>query len=202
MSRDYLYNIFDLVKKTKKPIVKLYPDGRVVGTDLGFASLNTIIHNNISYNLPYPFIFINTEFSAFIREIQDSNEPVIVDNYGIYFNDVVLTNHLEMSFEIDDLYSRVIHNMTNEILYSHTNFEQICDDMLSLKASDGAKLYSIGIDKLYLMSSFNSIHPANKSDRVDLIIRDLDIYSYMAEFIIYKKKDNYKLHEFLRFRKL
>ena len=132
MSRDYLYNIFDLVKKAKKPIVKLYPDGRVVGTDLGFASLNTLDHNNVPYNLPYPFIFINTEFSAFMREIQDSNKPVIVDNYGIYFNDVVLTNHLEMSFEIDDLYGRVMHNITNEILYSHTNFEQVCQDMLSL----------------------------------------------------------------------
>ena len=63
-------------------------------------------------------------------------------------------------------------------------------------------MYSFGVDKKFLMTSFNAIHPSTKTEKVDLIIRDSDIYSYTAEFIIHKKKENYDLHEILRFRKL
>ena len=203
ITKDYLYNIFDLVKNTKKPIVKLYPDGRVIGTDIAFATLNILIHNNKPYDMSYPFIFISTELNTFMKYVQNSNGRIIIDNYGLYCDDLTLDNHLEMSFEIDDLFYRVNQNLSNDVIYRHDNFQQVCEDMLSLKASDGAKRYTIGDDnQQFLMTSFNSIHPANKTDRVDLIIRSLDFYSYMAEFIIYKKKDNYQLHEFMRFRKL
>lgn len=192
--------IFDLVKKTKKPIIKIYPDGKVIGTDLNFASMNMIIGNNISYNINIPYIFVTTELTAFMRTIQPNN--ISYSKFNIMSNGVILDNHIEMNNKFDDLYNRVISNYYKPLLYKEENFQLSVPEMFFLKASDGAKMYLFGIDKLFLMSSFNAIHPANKNDRVDLIIRDLDIYSYIAEFIIYKKKDNYQLHEFFRFRKL
>lgn len=192
--------IFDLVKKTKKPIIKIYPDGKVIGTDLNFASMNMIIGNNISYNINIPYIFVTTELTAFMRTIQPNN--ISYSKFNIMSNGVILDNHIEMNNKFDDLYNRVISNYCKPLLYKEENFQLSVPEMFLLKASDGAKMYSFGVDKQFLMSSFNAIHPANKNDRVDLIIRDLDIYSYIAEFIIYKKKDNYQLHEFFRFRKL
>ena len=38
--------IFALVKQIKKPLVKIFPDGRVIGTDESFASLNIITNNS------------------------------------------------------------------------------------------------------------------------------------------------------------
>lgn len=194
--------IFDLVKKVKKPMVKIYPDGKVIGTDLSFASMNMIMGSDISYNITIPYIFISTELTAFMKFIQTNKLPVEYTKFGIHNKEVTLNNHLEWNSEFDNLYDRVMSNMTMPVLYKEEDFNKSIPEMFTMKASDGAKLYSCGIDKQYLMSSFNAIHPATKTDRVDLIIRDLDFYSYTAEFIIYKKKDNYQLHEFFRFRKL
>ena len=197
--RDTLEYIFDLVKKIKKPIVKIYPDGRVIGTDLSFASMNMIVSGDISYNITIPYVFINTELSAFMKYIQGNNKPIEFSQFGFYNHGVSLDNHLEMNFQFDELYEKVAHNTSMPILYHKENVQEITSDMFFLKAADGSKMYNID---QFLMTSFNAIHPANKTDRVDLIVRDLDIYSYFAEFIIYKKKENYELHEFLRFRKL
>lgn len=197
--------IFNLVKGVKKPIVKLYPDGRIIGTDLNFASMNMIIGSDISYNIDIPYIFISTELSAFIRYIQTKGidpKKIIYSKFDIKCDDIVLINHLEMNIHFDDLYDRVTSYINNKLLFKEENFNKVIPEMFSLKTSDGSKMFKCGINREYIMSSFNSIHPATKSDKVDLIIYDIDRYSYIAEFIIYKKKENYQLHEFLRFIKL
>lgn len=205
--------IFQLSKYVKKPIIGIYPDGRVVGTDEQFASFNMIISDKIlndikEYNFEFPYIIISTEISAFMRNIQANYAPLIFSRYEIATNrkkqidNVCLVNHLELNYYLEDLYNKTMITLSNKILYKEENFQNLIPDMFSLKVSDGAKMYSFGVDNKFLMSSFNSIHPANKSDKVDLIIRDHDEYSYTAEFIINKKKENYQLHEFLRFRKI
>ena len=210
--KNLLERIFILTKNIKKPIVKIFPDGRVIGTDEQFSSLNMIIDNysGIDKMFPCPFIIDTKEISAFMREVSknyDYYRPVFDYPHGFVTtckDDIlVLDNHLEMNYRIDELYNRVVsQELTKPIIYKEENFQNNVPEMFSLKVSDGAKMYSIGVDRTFLMSSFNSIHPATKTDKVDLIIRDCDIYSYTAEFIIYKKKDNYELHEILRFMKL
>ena len=212
--RETLEYIFTLVKQVKKPLVKIYPDGRVIGTDEQFASLNILISDTMEYYIDIPYIIKSTEISAFIRELAKLEDPedcklvftpyeTIMKYNGRYITaSCSLPNHLELAFQFDELYNRVMSTRDYPILYTEEEFQKTVPEMFSLKASDGAVMYSFGIDKRFLMSSFNAIHPANKTDKVSLIIRDYDIYSYTAEFIIYKKKDNYQLHEFLRFRKL
>lgn len=208
--RDTLDYIFKLIKNTKKPLVKIYPDGRVLGTDESFGSLNILVPEILNYNIDIPYIFRTTEISAFMRTLNDKeigNGPLIYSSYEIVMGakdrkspSAIVYNHLDLNVLFDELYNRVTNTYRNQELYREENFQSSIPEMFSLKASDGAKMFKV--DKNFLMTSFNAIHPANKSDRVDLIIRDHDIYSYTAEFIIYKKKDAYQLHEYLRFRKI
>ena len=95
-----LENIFTLVKNVKKPLVKVYPDGRVIGTDEQFASLNIITTDNINYNIDIPYIFRLSEITAFMRVITDRYQ-ILYDKFYIedYISHTILTNHLEMNFD-------------------------------------------------------------------------------------------------------
>lgn len=201
--RDTLDYIFTLSKQVKKPLVKFYPNGLIIGTDEQFASLNILVHENVNYNIDIPYIFRSTELASLMRAVAEKG-VYTYDKYYIIANDAVGTtviNHLELSYSFDEMYNKVMDiQRYKPILYKEEDFQNSANGMFTMKASDGAKMFTI--DKGFIMTSFNAIHPANKSDRVDLIIRDNDFYSYTAEFIIYKKKDKYQLHEFLRFRKL
>ena len=208
---EMLERIFTLVKQVKKPIVKIFPNGTVIGTDEQFATLNivTYLYDN-GDSFPCPFIIDTKEITAFMREVSKNYEyykPVLDYPYRFITtckNDVmVLYNHIEMNYRIDELYNKVLsQELTKPVLYIEDDVQEAQPEMLSLKSSDGAKMYSFGVDKKFLMTSFNAIHPATKTDKVSLVIRDSDIYSYTAEFVIRKKKENYELHEILRFRKL
>ena len=67
--RDTLEYIFKLAKQVKKPLVKIYPNGTIIGPDEQFASLNLLIPEVINYHIDNPYIFRLTELSAFMREI-------------------------------------------------------------------------------------------------------------------------------------
>lgn len=208
--RNTLDHIFKLIKSVKKPLVKIYPDGRIIGTDEQFASLNILVPEVLNYNIDIPYIFRTTEITAFMRTLNDNdigNGTLLYSPFDIVMDakdrksqSAIVHNHLELNFNFDELYNRVANTYGNKELYKEENFQTTIPELFSLKASDGAKMFCV--DKKFLMTSFNAIHPANKSDKVDLIIRDHDIYSYTAEFIIYKKKDAYQLHEYIRFRKI
>ena len=154
-------------------------------------------------NADIPYVFRTTEISAFMRDVAKTSGSLSFTQFEIVFNATretfTLINHLELNYKFDDLYNTVMISKNNQILYNQENIQEMSREMFDMKSSDGAKLFNI---ENFLMSSFNSIHPATKTDRVDLVIRDYDIYSFMGEFIIFKKKDKYELHEFLRFRKL
>lgn len=203
--RNTLDYIFTLAKQVKKPWVKIYPNGLIIGTDEQFASLNVLIPEVVNYQIDIPYIFKVSDLSAFMRTI-GSETKLLYNPYEIIYmdnkNPVNIENHMELSFQFDELYNKVINLQSLPIIYQEENFQTTVPEMFSMKVSDGAKMYSFGIDKIFLMTSFNAIHPSNKTDKVDLIIRNCDYYSYTAEFIINKKKDRYRLHEFLRFRKL
>lgn len=207
---ELLEHIFAMVKRVKKPIVKIFPDGRVIGTDEQFASLN-IVTSLCDIPVPCVFVIDTKEISAFMREISKDDKKGYCPKFdfpyefkNIYINNKLsLGNHLELNYRIDELYNRVIsQELTKPVIYMEEEFNKSIPEMFSLKVSDGAKMYSFGVDKKFLMTSFNAIHPSTKTEKVDLVIRDSDIYSYTAEFIIHKKKENYDLHEILRFRKL
>ena len=76
MITDLLEYIFTLVKRVKKPIVKIFPDGRVIGTDEQFSSLNMVLDysGNMGVDIPCPFIIDTKEITAFMREVSKDYE--------------------------------------------------------------------------------------------------------------------------------
>lgn len=203
--RNTLEYIFTLVKQVKKPLVKIYPNGTIIGTDEQFASLNILIPEIINYNIDIPYIFRTTEITAFMRDISDIQTNMIFSQYEIIMplargKSISLTNHLEINYKFDELYSKIADMQLYPIIHRNDEFHKSNFEMLSMKMSECSRMFIV--DERFLMTSFNSIHPVTKSDKVELIIRDYDYYSYIGEFIIYRKKDKSRLHEFLRFRKL
>ena len=203
--RHTLEYIFELVKWVKKPLVKIYPNGTIIGTDEQFASLNILLPESVNLEIDIPYVFRNTELSAFMRTLLNENGILKFTPYEIITkigrdDYISVSNHLELSYNFDELYNKIISTENYKILYKEEDLQTSIPEMFSMKVSDGAKMFNI--NKEFLMTSFNAIHPATKTDRVELIIRDCDIYSYIAEFIIHKKKLKYQLHEYIRFRKL
>ena len=210
--RNTLEYIFTLVKQVKKPLVKIYPNGTIIGTDEQFASLNIYIPEIVNYNIDIPYIFRITEITAFMRDISIYETSMIFSQYEIIMplaklgkyidttKSIILTNHLELNYKFDELYSKIADIQLHPIIYKNEEFHKSNFDMLSMKLADCSRMFTV--DERFLMTSFNSIHPATKADKVELVIRDYDYYSYIGEFIIYRKKDKSRLHEFLRFRKL
>ena len=201
--------LFTLLKQVKKPLVKIYPNGTIIGTDEQFSSLNVLISQSVNYNIDIPYIFRSTEITTFMREIVNYNN-LTFSNYEIMVpisalgrncdKMIVLNNHLELNYKFDELYCKSIDIQSYPILYRNEEFHNYNPEMLFMKSAEGSRMFNI--DERFLMTSFNAIHPATKSDKVELIIRDYDYYSYIGEFIIYRKKDKSQLHEFIRFRKL
>lgn len=193
--------IVESVKRIKKPLVKIYPDGIVFGTDLSFASLNILVQDTKNYGMPVPYVFLNTEVAKFTTDISKLSGNLNYETFSINMNGILLESKVDLVYKFDDLYNKTIMApRNNEILYHEENVQNSVGDMFTLKKSNGSKMYII--DKRFVMTAFNSIHPVNKNDKVDLTIVDADMYSYIAKFTIHKKKDNYKLQEYLRFRKL
>lgn len=68
-------------------------------------------------------------------------------------------------------------------------------DIVSNKAADGANIY--GFNKQYLMYTFSSLHPLNKPDVISCSIYPVDNISYLAQFVINKKK--WVIYEYIRY---
>ena len=65
----------------------------------------------------------------------------------------------------------------------------------AMKASNGAVKFLSGVD--FLMYLYSSLHPINKPDSVTMNIYRYDDISYLAEYIISKKK--FVINEYIRY---
>lgn len=197
---EQLETIFKLVKLPKKEIVAFYPNGLIFGTDINFASVTELIPYESFVPLPYPYEVNIKELTSFMKAVSNCKDGVI--HYTPHDIQLIMGNgHLEslpMYFGVNDLGNLYLKyaNIKSKPVAQKIELSST-EEMFKLKLADGAKMYDIGGK---LISSFNSIHPVNKSDKVDIMIRDHDSISFTVEFVIYKK--NCELHEFFRHRKL
>lgn len=74
--------------------------------------------------------------------------------------------------------------------------DETFNTILGLKATDGAR--KMVVDNKYVLYQHGTMHPVTKSDGVSLKIYPYDNISFIAEFIVNKKK--YEIHEFVRYR--
>lgn len=200
---EQLERIFRMVKLLKKSIVAVHPNGTILGTDEQYATVSELIPFNEEdiVNVQFPYIFTMTGLNSFMKLVAGCKDGTIV--YTPSGIQIVMgngyTQMLPIYFSVDSmdyLYSRYAFSKQMPILKEIEDFQ---GEMLQMKLSDGARMFNIDN---FLMTSFNAIHPVTKSDKVDVIIRDYDEFSYTGEFVINKKKQNCVIHELFRFRKL
>lgn len=172
-------DIMEIIKPIKSENV-ITNGNLVMGSDHFFYTLRTINFNN---NFP------PTSFNW--------NSVV----YGIKNN---------ISYELNDnhIWNKMMNNLnkinnikTNitPIIYNNIHENEYFLECISKKAVDGASKFII--DKYYLYI-WNGLLNRNKSDKVDLLIYDdFSSYTFLAEFIIYKKK-NIVVHQYIEYFKM
>ena len=205
---EYLENMFRLVKLLKKDVVAVNSNGLILGTDYQFASISELVLFDDSYKpIHYSYIYNMKELSAFMKTIAECEKEYGYVNLNYMPTGIFLTTnrsktrmpYLQQYYTLENmqqLYLNYINAKSQDVLHVIPEFNH---ELLSMKSADGSKMFNVDG---YLMTSFNSIHPVNKSDNVELIFRYFDQYSYTAEFIIEKKKQKCEIHEMYRFRYL
>ena len=173
-----------MIKSLKQSNI-LISDDYICGSDEFFNIFSIIYTDDIEDKFKNTS-FILKDYLDCIKKTGDYCPDEILKNYIIYYN--------MMNLKTSCL------SKTNNILFSNDNIRDYnnFNELLSLKKTNGMKFFKI--NSKFIMSTFNSIHPVNKSDTIALKIYDVDDISFLAEFIIDKKK--YKISEFIRFRYL
>lgn len=191
-----------IAKSMKRPIVYI-TDSYMLGSDEEFYTLSRInIHSDISRPMCFRISeclagsakdkFAQTNPERFFSEYTEVQE-------GLYINAWAEPNLMQ---NIMNVFGKLMSYLdTYNIIYSSSGFESdenFKTQVSKLKVSDGLKYFTI--DNKYLLSSFNKVHSINASDKVSINIYDIDIESYLCEFVINKKK--YTLQEYIRYRKM
>ena len=150
---------------------------------------------------------LDKSLSLFSIIYQGSNDECYYGDIGSLIKEIPL--QLEDIIEIEKVrpylnsYKSICMNISNhsEPLLEILDLKEIdgFNEVNSLKTQDGALPLKIeeGMKK-YILYTFSSIHPLNKSDEISLKIFPYDNISFLCEFIINKKK--YQIHEFIRYR--
>ncbi len=186
--------IYELAKTLKCEIIKI-SNNCIYGTDCNFAHLKTIIDLDK--------LDIDLDIIFYIKDLADllKNNEFINDSQSIY-----IFNHLQIHYEFLDSFNKLIENVyfysihiptsyNNKDLKSNEDFIKINE----MKSADGIGLLKLSND--YILTMFTGMLPVNKNDKLELLIKDIDEYRYLTEFIIDKKKfkiNAYYMYLFLR----
>lgn len=189
---DALMELCEYVKAFKCDIILVRSNKTMFGTDTNFTHLRAL---RTQLNNEFPdIIFHSRDLSDFMKILQFTTETSEIDISKF------ITIHYEYKDIFDNLIKTVFHHVFriisfyNEDLKNNDNFNTI----MAMKAADGVGL--LKLSERYILTLYNGLLPVNKSDRVDLYIRDIDDYRYLANFMITKKKfsiDVYFMYLFL-----
>lgn len=166
-------NIIKLAKSMKKDLIVIR-NNYIMGTDIYRCTLSIIYEGSTE------------TFSGAVGELEGKGLP---DYY-------IGPERIEA--ELDGLMKRTFDALSNRNpVYRVDNMkdDESFNDVLKRKMSDGAEIYMFNMQ--YPMSIFSSLHPVNKSDKLQCEIYDINDGTYIAHFIIYKPK--YQIHEYIRY---
>ncbi len=194
MTANAIEELLEYSKALKCDIIRVR-NKTIYGTDNNFIHLR-VIKSKFNHEFP-DMIFYLKDFTEFIKQMTDYIElaidiPIDISNF--------LTIHYEYTDLFDNLIKSVEHHvfhlisLYNEDLKSNDDFNKIN----SMKAGDGIGL--LKLSERYILTLYNGLLPINKSDKVEVNIRDIDNYRYLANFTIIKKKfsiDIYFMYLFL-----
>lgn len=166
-------NSIKIAKGLKKDFVEITPS-YILGTDLNRCTMSIVYEGDEDY-------YIGTVAELEGKKVPDFWMPA-------------------------DRLKRDINNLKNncfsilekrQILLSEKDLKENESFMLAqaMKASNGAVKFLSGAD--FLMYLYSSLHPINKPDSVTMNIYRYDDISYLAEYIISKKK--FVINEYIRY---
>ena len=200
--------LIPIAKQMKKHIVT-FQDGRVLGTDETCASLSIVYYDDEKFDLfklpmfrGLSLTFILNDLIAYLKVNNIMDHYYEINQYGICYSRNNLDNQFGYSKVILDMEMRCRYYMTDSI---HTidgyniREDQLFNQALELKKKDGSTMYRL--DNRYFMSTFSSIHPVTKSDKMTVDIFELsDMRSFLSKFTITKK--NCIIEEYIRYRNI
>lgn len=198
-------------KQMKKAIVT-FQGGFLLGTDETFSSLDVLYYNEEVYDLfelpQYKGLrvtFVINELIAFLKEYDILEEQFIIDKYGICSKlnkQIYLMSNIIYQSRIDSIFG-------NYMMYKTIGFHTIesfdirkdeeFNSLLSMKKNSGSVMYYL--QGRYPMSTFSTIHPVTKSDKMTVDIYEIpNNNAFLALFTIYKKTS--KIEEYIAYREI
>jgi len=191
ITMDELIEIFEYSKALKCDIIRVR-NKTMYGTDNNFIHLR-VLKSDLNNEFP-DMIFYSRDLFEFMKILQSTPDT---PNINI---SKFITIHYEYTNIFENLIKNVSHyafsiiSFYNDDLKSNDNFNTIN----AMKAGDGIGL--LKLSERYILTLYNGLLPINKSDKVEVYIRDIDDYRYLANFTIIKKKfsiDVYFMYLFL-----
>lgn len=185
MTKGECVKLYDAIKGMKCDIVYIYPD-RIIGTDDKRIALAEVICDtkvSQSYEIERNVIKLIADKSKELINVDD--DPFEPEDF---INRYAIRRTWLGPLEQSDLN---MHSMMkgNEIpdyrvddLKANENFNNI----QAQKAADGMSM--LRLNKKYILSLYKGLLPVNKADKVSVELYDIDSYSFLAKFIIDKRK--------------
>lgn len=190
-----------IAKTMKRDYVYVTPT-QMLGLDISKCALSII---NIDSDIVVPFA---GKVSALLNE--KKKETFIIKNASTFLyeykkiDEDVYCNMFDQDKVITDImtaYRSLLSQLSTARLIDSFpdlhNSKEFMDGAYGIRADEGYKRLILNG---YYFDCFTKVHCISKSDKVSLNIYDNDIYSYLYEFIVDKKK--YKVIEYFKIRKL
>lgn len=199
--------LISIARQMKKHIVT-FQDGRILGTDETLSSLSIVYYDNEKYDLfkesgfCFTLTFVLNELVAYLKR-NNILEPVYqINHFGINHckGGEILENQFRFANEILNMEMRCRYLMTESdhtVIDYNIKEDQTFNATLELKKKEGSTMYIL--NNRYIMSTFSSIHPVTKSDKITVDIYELpDKRSFLSKFTIIKK--SCIIEEFIKYR--
>jgi len=169
MTNDEVLELVDICKLMKSDYVVMH-DNIVMGSDSSFAYFKKL---ELDHQLP----------NIAVNMLDLKNELILLTDTpsDVHLFDINIYNKL-LDMHDTVLNMKYIKNISYDSLEKDTDFEEA----LSLKTAQGIRY--IVKDKKYFIPIYNGLLPVVKADKIDLVIYDLNTYSFLCKFIIHKKK--------------
>lgn len=194
--------IMKIARSMKRQIVHIN-NHFMLGTDEDFFTLSVIETESIILR---PF---TTTINGYLDESKkekfaNDNPQIFLTEYIRLDTDLYINswNEYDLNNKILYMYNSILHTISScPIGYTESGLEQnkeFMSTVAKLKVDDGMTRYILG--GRYLITSFNKVHAINSTDKVSVNVYDIDLRSFICEFIVDKKK--YVIREYIRYRKI
>lgn len=207
--KEQFLDLIKVAKKIKKPFIT-FQDECLLGTDETCASLSTISYNTDKFNLfklpnykNLKLTFYINDLLSWLKSFDIMDNHTLINSYGIIDPRTILLSDTNYAFQINQMFQRVQLYMNYVGMKTLVDYpirkDEKFEDILKLKSSDGSKFYNL--ENRYMMSTFSSIHPVTKTDKMTVSIYELDGgKTFLADFFIKKKEE--EIHEYIKYRNL